>query len=123
MLPFAEDGDVDCREAIFENLEVISRFKERIALVEGEIERRKTGGDVNADLVLRNGMNPTREELQGSDVTITRVKLSNEELQQGLEERLNRVREEIRLEREGIERGQTEIVQAEGTVEEGGVYL
>ena len=40
MLPFADEGDADCREAMFENLTVIGRFNERIALLKGEVERR-----------------------------------------------------------------------------------
>lgn len=40
MLPFAEEGDDDCREAMFENLGVINRFNERIELLRAEVERR-----------------------------------------------------------------------------------
>lgn len=40
MLPFAEDGDDDCREAMFENLTVIGRINERIRLLKEEVERR-----------------------------------------------------------------------------------
>jgi len=40
MLPFAENGDADCREAMFENLGTIGRFGERIGLIRGEVERR-----------------------------------------------------------------------------------
>ena len=40
MLPFADDGDQDCKEAMFENLTVIGRMNERIALLKGEVERR-----------------------------------------------------------------------------------
>lgn len=40
MLPFADSGDDDCREAMFENLSVIGRMNERIALLRGEVERR-----------------------------------------------------------------------------------
>lgn len=40
MLPFAEEGDDDCREAMFENLTVIGRLNERIELLRKEVEGR-----------------------------------------------------------------------------------
>lgn len=40
MLPFAEAGDADCREAMFENLAVIGRMNERTGLLRAEVERR-----------------------------------------------------------------------------------
>lgn len=40
MLPFADEGDDDCREAMFENLGVITRFNERISLIKAEVEKR-----------------------------------------------------------------------------------
>nr|OQO23143.1 hypothetical protein B0A51_09629 [Rachicladosporium sp. CCFEE 5018] len=40
MLPFAEGGDADCREAMFENLAVIGRMQERVTLIREEVERR-----------------------------------------------------------------------------------
>lgn len=40
MLPFAEEGDADCRDAMFENLGVIGRVTERVALIKAEVERR-----------------------------------------------------------------------------------
>ena len=40
MMPFADEGDQDCKEAMFENLTVIGRMNERIALLKGEVERR-----------------------------------------------------------------------------------
>ena len=40
MLPFAEDGDQDCKEAMFENLAVIGRINERIGLLRAEVEKR-----------------------------------------------------------------------------------
>jgi len=40
MLPFAEAGDADCREAMFENLGVIGRMKERLDMVKEEVEGR-----------------------------------------------------------------------------------
>ena len=40
MLPFADEGDDDCREAMFENLTVINRMNERIELLRAEVEKR-----------------------------------------------------------------------------------
>ncbi|KAK5132911.1 hypothetical protein LTR08_008357 [Meristemomyces frigidus] len=40
MLPFAEQGDADCRDAMFENLAVIGRMNGRVGLVRAEVERR-----------------------------------------------------------------------------------
>ena len=40
MLPFAEEGDDVCREAMFENLSVIGRMNERISLLRAEVEKR-----------------------------------------------------------------------------------
>ncbi|KAK3056314.1 hypothetical protein LTR09_002821 [Extremus antarcticus] len=40
MLPFAEEGDAVCREAMFENLQVITRMNERIEMLREEVEGR-----------------------------------------------------------------------------------
>ncbi|KAJ8606989.1 hypothetical protein MRB53_040586 [Persea americana] len=40
MLPFAEAGDQDCKDAMFENLGVIARVNERIELIKKEIQNR-----------------------------------------------------------------------------------
>lgn len=40
MLPFAEEGDQDCKDAMFENLIVIGRMNDRIQLLREEVERR-----------------------------------------------------------------------------------
>jgi len=40
MLPFADNGDQDCKDAVFENLQVIGRMNERIDLLRAEVERR-----------------------------------------------------------------------------------
>lgn len=56
MLPFAEEGDDDCREAMFENLSVIGRLNERIGLLKAEVEKRGmlwehgSGEEVNGDV-------------------------------------------------------------------------
>ncbi|KAI9677009.1 MAG: hypothetical protein M1817_006848 [Caeruleum heppii] len=38
--PFADDGDEDCRDAIRENLVVLNRMAERVALLRQEVEGR-----------------------------------------------------------------------------------
>jgi len=40
MLPFADEGDQDCKEAMFENLGVIGRMNERVGLIKTEVEKR-----------------------------------------------------------------------------------
>ncbi|KAG9656280.1 hypothetical protein KCU64_g5981, partial [Aureobasidium melanogenum] len=40
MVPFADDGDQDCKDAMYENLVVISRMHERIELLRAEVEKR-----------------------------------------------------------------------------------
>ena len=61
MLPFADAGDQDCREAMFENLSVIGRMNERVGLLRAEVERRGMlwGEDVEVDGVngRTNGVN------------------------------------------------------------------
>ena len=40
MAPFADEGDADCKEAMFENLGVITRMHERVELIKAEVEKR-----------------------------------------------------------------------------------
>ncbi|KAG2166749.1 hypothetical protein VTO58DRAFT_103647 [Aureobasidium pullulans] len=40
MLPFADQGDQDCKDAMYENLIVINRMNERIELLRAEVEKR-----------------------------------------------------------------------------------
>ncbi|KAH0368896.1 hypothetical protein KCU65_g3721, partial [Aureobasidium melanogenum] len=40
MVPFADEGDQDCKDAMYENLVVISRMNERIELLRAEVEKR-----------------------------------------------------------------------------------
>lgn len=40
MLPFADEGDQDCKDAMYENLTVIGRTRERISLIRAEVEKR-----------------------------------------------------------------------------------
>ncbi|KAI5244466.1 hypothetical protein E4T43_03814 [Aureobasidium subglaciale] len=40
MVPFADDGDQDCKDAMYENLIVINRMNERIEMIRAEVEKR-----------------------------------------------------------------------------------
>lgn len=40
MVPFADEGDQDCKDAMFENLGVITRMHERVELIKAEVEKR-----------------------------------------------------------------------------------
>jgi hypothetical protein len=40
MVPFADEGDQDCKEAMFENLGVITRMHNRVELIRAEVEKR-----------------------------------------------------------------------------------
>src|ERR1700761_2458055 len=64
MMPFADEGDDDCREAMFENLAVIGRMNERIALLRAEVEKRGmrwSEGEVE-DAKMGNGENGAGRE-------------------------------------------------------------
>jgi len=58
MSPFADEGDADCKEAMFENLGVITRMHERVELIKAEVEKRgmpwpseeREGGLVDVDV-------------------------------------------------------------------------
>jgi hypothetical protein len=40
MVPFADEGDQDCKDAMFENLGVITRMHSRVELIRAEVEKR-----------------------------------------------------------------------------------
>lgn len=40
MVPFADEGDQDCKDAMFENLGVITRMHHRVELIKAEVEKR-----------------------------------------------------------------------------------
>ncbi|KAI5206635.1 hypothetical protein E4T42_04461 [Aureobasidium subglaciale] len=40
MVPFADEGDQDCKDAMYENLIVINRMNERIEMIRAEVEKR-----------------------------------------------------------------------------------
>jgi hypothetical protein len=40
MVPFADEGDQDCKDAMFENLGVITRMHNRVELIRAEVEKR-----------------------------------------------------------------------------------
>ena len=39
MVPFADEGDQDCKDAMFENLGVITRMHHRVELIKAEVEK------------------------------------------------------------------------------------
>ena len=99
MLPFAEEGDDVCREAMFENLSVIGRINERISLLRAEVERRGmrwADGEVE-DAEAREGklvngdgedVNGVREQRQPSG------RLTDEELRRQLDAQMGDDEEE-----------------------------
>ena len=64
MMPFAEEGDDDCKAAMFENLVVIGRMNDRIQLLRGEVERR---GLRWADGEVEDEQNRKRTTTDGTD--------------------------------------------------------
>jgi hypothetical protein len=40
MVPFADEGDQDCKDAMYENLGVITRMHNRVELIKAEVEKR-----------------------------------------------------------------------------------
>lgn len=124
MLPFADAGDADCREAMFENLGVIARINERVRLVRREVERRgmrwsegevedaeaaagagvpaKTNGVdmVDGDGELVNGTvgaAAQRTEGEGRAGRASSGRLTDEELRRLLEERMQDEEEGVHL--------------------------
>lgn len=105
MLPFAEEGDAECREAMFENLVVINRMKERVELLRAEVERRgmpwgqeeeeegkRANGGVNGTV---DGEGEAIVAGRGNENTRAgNGRLTDEELRRRLEERMNGDEEE-----------------------------
>lgn len=83
MLPFAEEGDQDCKEAMFENLAVIGRMNERVRLLREEVEGRgmmwAEGDDGDGKVVNGNGTINGTQRPSGSG------SLTDEELRRQLE--------------------------------------
>ena len=83
---FADEGDVECKEAMRENVEVIERMKERIQLLKVEVERRGSswhGGEgkvredelgANGGIVTVNGISSEAEAVQDQDVSLDRAR-------------------------------------------------
>ena len=93
MLPFADQGDQDCKEAMFENLTVIGRMNERIALLRAEVEKRGfrwSEGEVeDAEAAKQNGVLTGAEEraVNGTNPAVN-GRLTDEELRRRLEEQM-----------------------------------
>lgn len=99
MLPFADEGDDDCREAMFENLGVINRMNERIELLKAEVERRgmpwgqdgeiedgQEKGKINGVV---NGEGEAIVASRAEGVTERSGRLTDEELRRRLEEQMD----------------------------------
>ncbi|KAK5120478.1 hypothetical protein LTR85_006133 [Meristemomyces frigidus] len=115
MLPFAEQGDQDCKDAMLENLAVIGRMNERVGLIRAEVERRgqrwsegevedkeqQGGGDGEAGGLLVNGAAATTNGVGHAASTVSSAvsgevqqprapsgRLTDEELRRQLEARI-----------------------------------
>ena len=90
-----EVGDKECLEAIQENDIVIERQRERVGLLRGEVERRGrvwhgvAGEGVNRDGDVNGGPGGSdRDEGDGAAAAVSRPRLTDEELQRRLMERM-----------------------------------
>lgn len=103
MLPFADEGDQVCREAMFENLAVIGRMNDRIVLLRCEVERRGFlwgqeedvemvdggGKQVDGEVVVNGDADGDMAVVNGaSDAGRERGRLTDEELRRRLEEQM-----------------------------------
>ncbi|MCJ1396669.1 hypothetical protein MMC18_009561 [Xylographa bjoerkii] len=102
--PFADEGDVDCADAIRENEEVMKRMTDRIVLLKAEVEGRgylwdngvtditgKEPGEEDVDMVNGNATSGTeRHRVNGRPERAGRAggSLSDEELARRLRERM-----------------------------------
>ncbi|GAM87704.1 hypothetical protein ANO11243_057310 [Dothideomycetidae sp. 11243] len=110
MLPFADEGDADCREAMFENLVVIGRMNERIQILRDEVERRGLRwADAEVEDAERKINGHVLEE--GDVQVVSRAegqsgRLTDEELRRRLEEQLAGEEEEEGVHLTYVELGQ-----------------
>jgi uncharacterized small protein (DUF1192 family) len=95
MLPFAEEGDDVCREAMFENLSVIGRMNERIGLLRAEVEKRGmrwADGEVE-DAEAREGKMVNGDAghagVNGTETRQRSGRLTDEELRRQLEAQMD----------------------------------
>ncbi|KAF2484290.1 hypothetical protein BDY17DRAFT_323158 [Neohortaea acidophila] len=97
MLPFAEEGDQECKEAMFENLTVIGRMNERVRLLKEEVERRGYlwGEEVGGDEKVVNGLATAGAAVNGAPPPTVNGgsvrqsgRLTDEELRRRMEERM-----------------------------------
>ena len=94
MLPFADEGDADCREAMFENLVVIGRMNERIKMLREEVEKR---GLRWAEAEVEDARLNGHVVEEGDAMVVVREgsgRLTDEELRRRLEEQMNGDEEE-----------------------------
>ena len=105
MLPFADEGDDVCREAMFENLSVIGRMNQRIELLRAEVEKRgmrwsesevedqvmRDGGLVNGTVGATSGMP------NGISHGVASGRLTDEELRRQMEAQMEEDDEGVHL--------------------------
>lgn len=73
MVPFADDGDQDCKDAMFENLGVITRMHARVEMIKAEVEKRgmpfpSEGGNQDVQVLRDYGM----EGETGEQIVVSR---------------------------------------------------
>jgi hypothetical protein len=91
MLPFADDGDNDCKEAMFENLVVIGRMNDRIKMLRDEVEKRGmrwSEGEVEEKALANGHAEGDAESASGHSAVQERApsgRLTDEELRRRLE--------------------------------------
>ncbi|KAG8626192.1 hypothetical protein KVT40_006593 [Elsinoe batatas] len=89
MMPYADEGDQDCKEAMFENLVVIGRMNERIKILREEVEKRGLRW-MDAEVEEREGKVNGHVEGNGEarEVRAPSGRLTDEELRRRMEERM-----------------------------------
>lgn len=110
MLEYADAGDQDCKDAIFENLGVIARMNERLRRLRAEVEKRgltwpneetgrqEQGVKVNGAVIEERQEEQT--QAQHSESSVQREpsgRLTDEELRRRLEEQLGEDEEGVHL--------------------------
>nr|POE47786.1 hypothetical protein CFP56_01117 [Quercus suber] len=89
MLPFAEQGDRDCREAMFENLAVINRMRERVGLIKSEVERRGLPWTADGGVEANTGVGENRVNgTEPNSGTTPSGTLGDDELRRRIEEQI-----------------------------------
>ncbi|KAI5205322.1 hypothetical protein E4T39_03114 [Aureobasidium subglaciale] len=93
MVPFADEGDQDCKDAMYENLIVINRMNERIEMIRAEVEKRgmrwseaEVEDRQNSEAMVNGHATTNTSQTQSSQAQSGR--LTDEQLRAQLESRL-----------------------------------